>query len=94
MTPAIPVQHNAAARRYEISQDGFLAVAEYEMADGRQVFTHTFVPVELRGRGLAEVLVRTALDDAQAAGRKVVPACSYVAIFIKRNRQYQALVAD
>ncbi|MEJ1974628.1 MAG: GNAT family N-acetyltransferase [Lacunisphaera sp.] len=46
-----------------------------------------------RGRGIAEQLVRVALDDARAAGRKVVPACSYVAVFIKRHREYQELLA-
>ena len=94
MTPAHPVRHNAAASRYEIQVDGVFAVAEYEMRNGRQNFTHTFVPEELRGRGLAEALVRTALDDATAAGRTVVPSCSYVAKFIERNPQYHSLVAE
>ncbi len=93
MTPP-PVRHNPAASRYEIEIDGRLAVAEYELTGDRQVFTHTLVPPELRGRGLAEALVRTALDDARAAGRRVVPACSYVAVFIQRNPAYAPLVAD
>ena len=90
MEPA--VAHNPAARRYEAVVEGHLAVAEYEMRDGRQVFTHTFVPPELRGRGVAEALVRTALEDALAAGRRVVPECSYVARFIGRNDRYRPLV--
>jgi predicted GNAT family acetyltransferase len=90
---AVSVRHNAAASRYEIELDGHLAVAEYELAaDGAMTFTHTFVPPELRGRGLAEKLVRRALDDARDAKRRVVPACSYVATFIQRNREYQSLV--
>lgn len=90
-TPA--VRHHAAANRYEIAIEGHLAVAEYVLEDGRQVFTHTLVPPELRGRGLAEALVRTALHDARAAGRKVVPACSYVARFIEKNPEFADLVA-
>lgn len=93
MANDLPVRHNNAANRYEIEIDGRLAVAEYEMVDGQQVFTHTLVPEELRGRGLAERLVRTALNDARAAGRKVVPACSYVDVFIKRNKEFQDLLA-
>ena len=88
-----PVRHNEAAHRYEIEMDGALAVADYEIEGDRQVFTHTFVPPELRGRGLAEALVRAALDDARKANRKVVPACSYVDVFIQRNREYQPLLA-
>ena len=37
--------------------------------------------------------MRAALADARAAGRKVVPACSYVAKFIERHREYQDLLA-
>ena len=88
------VRHNAAASRYEIELDGHLAVAEYVLeGDGRMVFTHTFVPPELRGRGLAEKLVRRALGDAGEQGRRVVPACSYVAAFIARHAEFKALVA-
>lgn len=88
------VHHNTAACRYEIEIDGHLAVAEYVVeSSGRVVFTHTFVPPELRGRGLAEKLVRRALDDAREQGHRVVPACSYVATFIERHEQFQTLLA-
>jgi uncharacterized protein len=87
------VQHNAAAHRYEALVDGHLSICEYELAGGRMVFTHTVVPPELRGRGIAEKLVRAALADARQAGHKVVPECSYVAKFIERHKEYQDLVA-
>jgi uncharacterized protein len=89
--PAISVQHNAAERRFEAKIDGYLCVAEYEQQDGEIAFTHTFVPPELRGRGIAEKLVRTALDYARAEQLRVVPACSYVAAFIRRHREYVPL---
>ena len=85
--------HHAAAHRYELTVDGHLSVCEYELAAGRMIFTHTVVPPELRGRGIAEQLVRAALADARAAGRTVVPACSYVAKFIGRHAEYQDLLA-
>lgn len=94
MPEPMAVRHNPAARRYEVTVDGHLSVCEYEDAAGRRVFTHTEVPPELRGRGIAEQLVRAALADAGTAGIKVVPACSYVARFIERHREFQALLAD
>jgi len=87
------VRHNEAAHRYEIDIDGVQAIADYQIEGDRQIFTHTYVPPELRGRGLAEALVRQALNDAKAAGRKVVPACSYVDVFIQRNKEFQTLLA-
>ncbi len=88
------VRHNPAAHRYEAEVEGHLAVTEYTPEGDRLVFTHTFVPPELRGRGVAEKLVRTALEDARQAGKKVVPQCSFVAVFIRRNPEFQALTAE
>jgi predicted GNAT family acetyltransferase len=48
----------------------------------------------LRGRGIAETLVRAALEDARVQGRRVVPQCSYVAMFIRRHPEFQPLVAE
>ena len=93
MAEEITVRHNATAHRYEAVVEGHLSVCEYENAGDRMVFTHTLVPPELRGRGIAELLVRAALADARAVGRKVVPACSYVAKFIERHKEFQDLVA-
>lgn len=89
----LSVVHAVAAHRYEIAVSGQLAVLDYISENGRTVFTHTFVPPELRGRGLAELLVRRALDDARRQNTVVVPACSYVAAFIQSHPEYQPLLA-
>jgi predicted GNAT family acetyltransferase len=86
------VRHNAAEHRFEAEVDGHFSVAEYEDQDGTLVFTHTFVPPELRGRGVAEALVRAGLQFAGERRARVVPACSYVAKFIERHREYQGLL--
>ena len=89
----IEVQHNPAESRFEAVVDGHLSVAEYQRQEGTMVFTHTYVPGELRGRGIAEKLVRAALQFARDEKLKVVPACSYVAAFIDRHQEYQPLLA-
>jgi predicted GNAT family acetyltransferase len=86
------ILHNSHQARYEVLVDGYLSVCEYQLAGKRMTFTHTVVPPELRGRGIAEQLVRAALADARTAGIKVVPACSYVAKFIERHQEYQDLL--
>jgi len=93
-TPSDPVvvRHNPAENRFETTVAGFLSVVDYELRDGTAVFTHTFVPPELRGRGIAEKLVSTALEHARAAGWRVDPACSYVATFIARHPEFQVLL--
>jgi hypothetical protein len=79
--------------RYEILVDGELVgIADYEDAGETRVFPHTFVEPAWRGRGLAEELVRSALDDVRASGRRIVPACWYVAQFVDRHPAYADLL--
>ncbi len=88
------VSRNSAKQRYELPADGKLAVLEYE-EKGKDVlvFTHTFVPPELRGQNIAAELTRFALDDARSQGKKVQPQCSYVDSFMRRNQEYADLRA-
>ena len=86
------IRHNVPFSRFETELDGKLAVADYRLDGKIMVFTHTFVPPEMRGRGVAEKLVRAALEWARAQGRHVVPQCSYVAVFVERHAEYQDLV--
>ncbi|MFM7750004.1 MAG: GNAT family N-acetyltransferase [Opitutaceae bacterium] len=79
------VVHAPESRRFEIRLGDALAVAEYVRGDGEIVLTRTFVPPELRGRGLAEQVVRAALAFARSERLRVVPACSYVAAFMERH---------
>ena len=96
MTPSTPeeitVQHNPIASRFEARVGTQLAVADYLLEEGQIIFTHTYVPTALRGHGIAEKLVRAALEFAQAEKRKVVPQCSYVEAFIQRHKEFQSLL--
>lgn len=95
-TPAEPddicVTHNESENRFETLVNGHLAICEYQLEGDRMVFTHTFVPSQLRGRGIAQKLVEVALRNAMAEKRRVVPACSYVEAFIARRPEFQVLV--
>lgn len=87
------VSRNEAETRYELVVDGRTAIAEYRMRDGAAVFDHTVVPPELEGQGVGSRLVKAALDDTRARGLRVVPACSFVAAYIKRHPEYRDLIA-
>lgn len=87
----LPVK-NELMQRFELEVDGKVAILEYREQDPNVLaFTHTFVPPELRGRNLAAQLTRFALEDARKQGKKVVPQCSYVVTFMKRNKEYDEL---
>jgi len=88
----IAVRHNAAESRFEATVDGQVSVADYQVREGEMIMTHTYVPPALRGRGIAEKLVRAALEHAKKEQLRVVPACSYVDVFIQRHAEYRPLV--
>ncbi len=87
---ALELQHDPGEGKYFARIDGQEAHVLYEKAaDGRLDFQHTFVPEELRGRGIAEDLVRQALEDARAQGLEVIPTCPFVHAFVKRHPELQ-----
>ena len=90
----IVVRHNAVGKRFEATVAGELAFLEYEMERRSMVITHTFVPPPLRGLGIAEALVRAALDFARLEKHSITPACSYVARFVARHREYLDLLRE
>lgn len=91
MSPTIT--HDRNARRFETTVDGALCELDYDLADGVMTITHTGVPPQVGGRGLAAALVESALTTARAEGWKVVPACSYADVWMRRHPDYDDLRA-
>lgn len=86
------IRHNEAASQFETDVEGQTAYAAYDLeGSNRIVFTHTIVPDELSGRGIAGQLVKTALEHAREKKLTVVPQCAYVAAYIKRHPEYEDL---
>jgi predicted GNAT family acetyltransferase len=72
--------------------------SEGEMTYSRQdantiVADHTGVPPQYRGHGIAEQLVKAAMDHARATGGKIVPVCSYVVAQFRRHPEWADLRA-
>ena len=55
-------------------------------------FVHTEVMPGYSGQGIAEKLVREALDDVRAKGGHIVPLCPYVNAFVNKHPEYDDLV--
>jgi len=91
MTRAI--QHKPSEQRFEWTEDGHLCVLEYQLSGSTMNITHTGVPADVGGRGIAADLANAALDTARDRGWRVIPSCSYVAVHMRRNTQYQDLLA-
>lgn len=87
------VKHEPDHSRYSATVDGALAVADYHRQGNVIAFTHTEVPPQIKGRGVASALARRALDDARAAGNKVIPACEFFRHYMASHPEYDDLRA-
>lgn len=86
------VLHHPERNRFEWNQDGLTAVAEYVMRDHVMVFTHTKVPKELEGRGIAARLAKFALDYARDHQLHILPLCPYIKVYVERHPEYKPMV--
>lgn len=91
MTVKATIDHDPQAKRFSIGVPGGVAVLDYRFVsppssgEGPTVidFTHTYVPTELRGQGLAESLVRHGLHWARQQGYEIRASCWYVEKFLR-----------
>ena len=87
------VVHHPERNVFEIDLEGKRAVLEYQRRGEVIVFTHTGVPSEFEGRGIGGKLVKAGLEWARTEQAKVVPACSFVHVYLKRHPEYADLVS-
>ena len=87
------VVDNTARSRFEFVVDGQTAFIDYRRTRGVIALTHAEVPPEIEGRGVGTQMAREVLDAIRASGEKVIPQCSFVEAFIRRNPEYQDLLS-
>jgi hypothetical protein len=81
--------------RYELSLDGEVAgFSAYRVRPELIAFVHTEVDERFQGRGLADRLIRFALEDARSRGLAVLPFCPFVKAFIERHPDFAELVPE
>ena len=92
---AAEVVDNAAQHRFELPIEGEAIAAAYYRRDenGHLVLTHTEVPSEYGGRGLASTLARGVFDIARARGDKLVLKCPFMGAWFAKHPDYADVVA-
>ena len=82
------IQHDTTQQQFTLTVEGLQSVLAYRMRDASTLdFYRTYVPDELRGRSIAAILVERGLQFAQEKGWQVVPSCSYVQVYMERQRR-------
>ena len=73
-------------------QPGLQCRLDYERHGEQLIITHTGVPAQLRGQGLASELVETAARWLAAFPLQLVPGCSYVRHWLLQHPRWQRLL--
>ena len=87
------IEHDCEHRRFQTTVEGVRCELEYRLEGDRMTITHTRVPSEVGGRGIAGSLVEAAFAEARRAGWRVVPQCSYAAAWAERHPEVRDLLA-
>ncbi len=88
---SLEVTNNIIQNRFEVSLEGRTAIMEYMIAGTNMIFTHTEVPPEFEGKGIASRMAQFALDYARDHSYKIQALCPFVALYIRRHPEYQPI---
>jgi uncharacterized protein len=89
---AVRIEH--APGRFVARLDGTEAVLLYERHGDVLDIQSTYTPPEQRGRNVAALLTRAALDYARGEGLRVVPTCSYTRRYLERHPEWAPLARE
>jgi predicted GNAT family acetyltransferase len=82
----MPNRSQVTRNRFEYEEEGKVAFLEFETDDlGWITLLRTEVPRELRGRGIAGILVRTAFEHARNHHLRIDVLCPLAADYLKRH---------
>ncbi|MDE0065391.1 MAG: GNAT family N-acetyltransferase [Acidimicrobiaceae bacterium] len=91
----LEVRNNSARQRYELIVEGrIVSVADYQLDGTIVVVPHVETDPSMRGRGLADRLMRGMLDDLRANKQSILPLCGFAAAFIDDHPEDADLLAS
>lgn len=90
-SPLALVIHREEWRRFEFVGETRPATLHYLLRGCHITFTHTFVPEELRGRGVAGALALEAITEARRRKWTVTARCPFVAEFLEHHMEFADL---
>ncbi|HXI00076.1 MAG TPA: GNAT family N-acetyltransferase [Sphingobacteriaceae bacterium] len=90
---SIELMNNELIHSFELMVEGKRSFIDYQKKNNTVSLIHTEVPRELRGKGIAEILVEKTFYYLEEHKLKAVPLCSYIRDFIKDHPEWNRIVA-
>ncbi|WP_205499989.1 GNAT family N-acetyltransferase [Rufibacter psychrotolerans] len=89
------VIHDEDDLRFYIALGEEEAELTYSLTDNEELdLDYTYVPEDHRGQGLADELVKTALEYVKGNQLKFIASCPVVEAYVKRHPEYKELMVD
>lgn len=87
------ITHDKKNHKFTVTIDDHESYLSYKM-EGKDVvdFYSTYVPLELRGKGIAAQLVEEGLKFVLQNNLRIIPSCSYVKAYVQRNDKYKDII--
>lgn len=89
-TLTITYSESDTKARYGARIEGILAEAELtvsKVSPNLIIVDHTFVPNEMRGKGLAKALAEQVIADARKHGQRIVPLCPFLRAYATKHKE-------
>lgn len=94
LTEKYPVTIDEADERFEVNLAGDTAYIDYRWYRNKLMLLYVFVPVEYRGKGISNVLIKYALDFAKEKNVKINIYCPYISRYVRMHPEYLDLLED
>lgn len=89
----VKIKENTEKKRFEVEVENKIALIEYIRAEDKMYLTHTEVPTELEGKGIASSMAKQVLQQIKDENLKLVPLCPFIASYIKRHPEWKEILA-
>jgi len=84
---------NPAKERFELTERGLVAFAEYRRNGPARIISHVEAPLALRGKGTAGRLMEGLARKARDEGFRIKPLCSYAILWFRRHPEFSEILA-
>ena len=83
---AVEVNDNREASRYEMTVDGAdVGFVDYRLSENRIILAYIEIDPAFGGQGFGGRLTHAVLEDCLARGLTVVPACPFIADYVRKH---------
>ena len=90
----ITLEETESKGRYLYRAEEAEAEMTFSKAGGKLIIIdHTGVPEAFRGQGVGAALVLRGVEDARAAGKKVLPLCPFAAAQFRRHPDWSDVLS-